>query len=149
MIPYFAVVFQSLSHVKLFATLWAAVCEASLSFMISCSLLRLMSIEFVMPSRHLILCHPILFLLSVFPSIRVSSNEPALCIRGPKCWRTSVLPMIIQGWFSLGLNTLISLPPKELSNIFFRTTIQKYHFFSSQPSLWFYSHIHTWLLEKT
>ena len=98
---------------------------AFLSFMISCSLLRLMSIELVMPSKLLIFCHPILFLLSVFPSIRVFSNEPALCIRWPMCWRTSLLPMIIQGWFSLGLNTLISLPPKELSNIFMRTTNSK------------------------
>jgi len=66
------------------ATLWTAACQASLSFAISQSLLRLMSIESMMPSNHLILCHPLLLLPSIFPSIRVFSNESALCIRWPK-----------------------------------------------------------------
>ena len=80
------VVVQSLSHVQLFATPWTAAHQASLSFTISHSFLKLMSIELVMPSNHLILCHPLLLLLSIFPSIRVLSNEPALRIRWPKFW---------------------------------------------------------------
>ena len=78
----FFVVVQSLSHVWLFATPWTAACQASLSC-ISWSLLKLMSIESVMPSNHLILCRPLLLLPSIFPSIRVLSNESALCIRWP------------------------------------------------------------------
>ena len=66
---------QLLSHVQLFVTPWTAACQASLSFTISRSLLKLMSIESVMPSNHLILCHPLLLLPAIFPSIRVFSNE--------------------------------------------------------------------------
>ena len=84
-----AVVVQKLSHVQLFATSWTAARQASLSFIISLSLLKLMSIESVMPSNHLILCHPLLPLPSLFPSIRVFSNELALCIRWPKYWSFS------------------------------------------------------------
>ena len=75
---------QLLSHVQLFAAPWTAVCQASLSFTISQSLLKLMSIDSVMPSNHLILYYPLLFLLSVFPSIRVFSNKLALHLRWPK-----------------------------------------------------------------
>ena len=74
---------QSLSHVRLFGTPWTAACQASLSITYSQSLLKLMSIELVMPSNHLILCHPLLLLPSIFPSIRVFSNESVLCIRWP------------------------------------------------------------------
>ena len=81
---------QSLSHVRFFATPWTAVSQASLSIINSQSLLKLMSIESVMPSNHLILCHPLLLLPSIFPSIRVFSNESALRIRGPKYWSFSV-----------------------------------------------------------
>ena len=82
------VVVQSLSHVRLFAFSWTAARQASLSFTISWSLLKLMSIESVMPSNHLILCS--LFLLpSIFPSIRVFSHESALCIKWPKYWSFS------------------------------------------------------------
>ena len=73
-----------LSHVQLFATLWTAARQVSLSVTNSWSLLKLMSIKSVMPSNHLILCHSLLFLLSIFPSIRVFSNKSALCIRWPK-----------------------------------------------------------------
>ena len=83
------VVVQSLSHVRLFATPGAAALQASLSFTISQSLLKLTSIESVMPSNHLILCHPLLLLSSIFPSIKVFSNESALCIRWPKYWSFS------------------------------------------------------------
>ena len=80
---------QSLSHVQLFATPWTATCQASLSIASSWSLHKLMSIELVVPSNHLILCHPLLLLPSIFPSIRVFSNESALCIRWPKYWSFS------------------------------------------------------------
>ena len=79
---------QYLSHVRLFVTPWAAARQASLSITSSWSLLKLISIELVMPSNHLILCHPLL-LPSGFPSIRVFSNELALCIRWPKYWSFS------------------------------------------------------------
>ena len=75
------VVIQSLSHVRLFVTPWMAARQASLSFTISWSLLKLMFIESVMPSNHLILCCPLLLLPSIFPGIKVFSNELALCIR--------------------------------------------------------------------
>ena len=78
--------FQSLSCVQLFVTPWTAACQASLSITNSRSLLKLMSIESVMPSNHLILCHPLLLLPSIFPSIRVFSNESAFCTRWPKYW---------------------------------------------------------------
>ena len=78
-----------LSYVRLFATLWIAAQQPSLSFTISWILLKLMSIELVMASNHLILCHPLLLLPSVFPSIRVFSHESALHIRWPKYWSFS------------------------------------------------------------
>ena len=77
---------QSLSHVQLIATPWTAACQASLSITNSQSLLKLMSIELVMPSNRVIFCHPVLLLPSVSPSIRVFSEESALCIRWPKYW---------------------------------------------------------------
>ena len=80
---------QSVSHVRLSATPWTAAPQASLSITNSRSLLRLMSIESVMPSNRLILCHPLLLLDSIFPSTRVFSNESALCIRWPKYWSFS------------------------------------------------------------
>ena len=83
---------QLLSRVLLFATPWTAGRQASLSITISWSLLKLMSIELVMPSNHLILCCPLLVTPSLFPSIRVFSNESGLCIRWPKCWSFSISP---------------------------------------------------------
>ena len=83
------VVVQSVSHVQLFVTPWTAACQASLSFTISQSLFKLMSTESVMPSKHVILCHPLLLLPSTFPSIRVFSNESSLHIRWPKYWSVS------------------------------------------------------------
>ena len=82
-------VVHSFSCVQLFATPWTVARQASLSFTISWSLLKLMSMESVMPSNHLILCHPLLFLPSIFPRIRVFSNKSALCIRWPKYWSFS------------------------------------------------------------
>ena len=80
---------QSLSHVQLFVTPWAAACQTFLSITNSRSLLKLRSFELLMLSNHLILCHPLLLLPSVFPSIRVFSNESALHIRWPKYWSFS------------------------------------------------------------
>ena len=85
MLPFSSV--QSLCHVRLFATPWTVARQASLSVTNSRSLFKLMSIESVMPSNRLILCHPLLLLPSIFPSIRVFSHELALCIRWPKYWR--------------------------------------------------------------
>ena len=136
---------------QLFATPWTTACQASLSFTVSQGLLRLMSPESMMPSNHLILCHPLLLLPLIFPSIRVFSNESALCIRGQGAGSSasaSVLSMNIQSWFPLGLTGLTSLPSKELSRIFSNTTVWKHQFLGTQPSLWSNSHIHTWLLEK-
>ena len=83
---------QSLSPVQLFATPWTAALQASLSFTTSLNLLKLMSIELVMPSNHLILCCPLLFLPSIFPNIRVFSNESPLRIKWPKYWSSSINP---------------------------------------------------------
>ena len=96
-------------------TPWTAALQASLSFPISRSLLRLMSVELMMLSNRLILCHLLLLLPSVFSSIRVFSDESALCIRWPKYWNfifTSVLPMHIQSPFPLGWTGWISLQSK-------------------------------------
>ena len=89
---------QSLSHVRLFATPWTAARQASLSITSSWSLPKLMSIESVMPSNHLILSHPLLLLPSIFPSIRVFSNESTLHIRWPKYWNFSFNIMISFQW---------------------------------------------------
>ena len=89
LLTYNIIIVQLLSHVWLFVTPWTAARQASLSFTISQSLLKLMSIESVIPSNHLILCHPLLLLPSIFLSIRVFSNESALGIRWPKYWRFS------------------------------------------------------------
>ena len=80
---------QSFSHVQIFATPWTAAHQASLSILNSQSMLKLMSVESVMPSNHLILCRPLLLLPSIFPSIRVFSKESVLCIRWPKYWSFS------------------------------------------------------------
>ena len=120
-----------LSRVWLFATSWIAAYQASLSFTISQSSIKLMSIESMMPSNHLILCHPLFLLPSVFRGIRVFSRESALHIRWSKYWSfslTIILPMNIQGWFPLGLTGLISFLSKGLSRVFSNTTIQKHQF---------------------
>ena len=145
---------QSLSHVRLFATLWTAACQASLSITNSRSLLRFMCIEFMMPSNHLILYQPLLLPPSTFPSIRVFSNESVLLIRWPKYWSfnsasASVLPMnTIQDWSLLGWTGWMSLQSKGLSRVFSNTTVKKHQFFSSQLSSQSNSHIHTWPQEK-
>ena len=125
------------SHSQLFMTLWTAACQASLSFTISWSLLKLMSIESVMPSNHLVLCHPLLLLPSIFPRIRVFSNESALCIRLPKYWSFSfsISPSNeYSGLISFGMNWL-DLQSKGLARVFSNTTFQNHQFFGAQLSL--------------
>ena len=128
---------QSLSHVRLFVTSWTTAHQASWSITYSWSLLKLMSIESVMPSNHLILCCSLLLLPSIFPSIRVFSNESVLCIG----WKTigvsalaSVLSMNIQDWFPSELTGLTSLLSKGLSRVFSNTTAQKHQLFGAQLS---------------
>ena len=138
--PALAVQFSSiqlLSHVQLFATPWTAAHQASLSITNSQNLLKLMSIESVMPSS-VILCHPLLLLPSIFPSIRVFSNESVLCIRWPKYWSFSFSISPSSGysdWFPLGWTGWISLKSKGLSRVFSNTAVQKHQFFGAQLSL--------------
>ena len=142
---------QSRSCDRIFVNRWTAVRQASLSITDTQSLLKLMFIKSVMPSNRLILCCPFLLLLSIFPSIRVFSNESILRIRWPKYWSFSFSispPKEFQDWFPLGWTGWISLQSKGLSRVFSNTTVQKHQFFGAQFSLWSNSHIHVWLLEK-
>ena len=135
------------SCVQLFVTPWTAARQASLSITNSRSLHKLMSIKVVMQSNHLILCLPLLFPSSIFPSIRVFSNESVLCIRQPEYWsfRFSISPSneysglnsFRMDWFNLLVvqGTLESLLQHHSS---------KHQFFGAQLSLWSNSHIHTW-----
>ena len=119
---------------------------ASLPFSISQSLLKLMSIESVMPSNHLILCHPLLFLPSVFPSISVFSSESALHIRWPKYWSfsCSISPSNeYSGLISFRIDRLDLLAVQGILQVFSNTVVPKHQFFSAQPSFWSNSHIHT------
>jgi len=126
-----------LSCVQLFETAWTAAHQASLPFTISWSLLKFMSIESVMPSNHLILCHPLLLLLSIFPSIRVFSYELALCSRWPKYWISFRISPSNEysGFFPLVSTGLVSLQSRGFSRVFSNTTVQKHQFFGTQPFL--------------
>ena len=129
---------QLLSCVRLFVTPWTAAHQASLSITNSQRLLKLMSIMLVMPSNHLILCSPLLLPPSIFPSIRVFSNESALLIRWPKYWSFSfsITPSNeYSGLISFRMDWLISLQSKGLSRVFSNTTVQKHQFFGAQLSL--------------
>ena len=133
------------NHAQIFVTTWTAACNASL-FTNSQSLLKLMSIESVMPANHLILCRPLL-LHSIFLIILVFFNESVLHIRWPKYWSLmfSISPSNeYSELFPLIFTGLISSLPKEG----FSTTVQKKQFFSAQLSLWFISPIYIRLLEK-
>ena len=144
------VVVQLLRHVQLCVTPWTAAHWASLSFTISWSLLKLMSIEWVMPSNNLIFCHPLLLLPSIFPGSGSFSVSWLFTSGGQNIGASvsaSVLLMNIQDWFSLGLTGLILLS-KGLSRVFSKTTVRKHQFFSTQLSLWSNCHFHTWLAEK-
>ena len=132
------VLVQLLSPVWLFTTPWTAAQRASLFFTISWSLLKLMSTESVIPSNRFILCHPLLFLPSIFPRVRVFSNELGLHLRWPEYWNFSFIispsneysGLISFGW--IGWNSLLS---KGLSRVFSNTTVQKHPFFNAQLSL--------------
>ena len=124
---------QSLSRVQLFATPWTAARQASLSITNSQSLLKVMSIDSVMPSNYLILCRPLLLRPSIFPSIRVFSNESALHIRWPKYWSFSfnINPSNELSWlisFRMDWLHLFEVT-KGLSRVFSKTTVQKHQFF--------------------
>ena len=142
---------QSLSRVWLFATPWTAACQASLPSTNSQSPPKSMSIESVLPSNHLVLCHHLLLLPSIFPSIRCFSNESALLIRWPKYGvsaSASVLPMNTQDLSALGWTGWISLQSKGLSRVFSNTTGQKHQLLGTRLSSPSNSNIHTWVLEK-
>ena len=135
---------QSLSRVRLFETPWTAARQTSLSWcgkdriINSQSLLKLMPIESVMPSNHLILCRPLLLLPSIFPSIRVLSNESALSIRGPKYWSFSfnISPSNeYSGLISFRMDWLDLLESKGFLRLFSNTTVQKHQFLGAQLSL--------------
>ena len=129
---------QLLSPVWLFATPWTAAHQASLSITNSWSSPKLMSIESVMPSNHLVLCRPLRLSPSIFPSIRVLSNEAALHIRSPKYWSFSfnISPSNEHsGLISFRIDGLISLYSKGLSRVFSNTRVQNNQFFGTQLSL--------------
>ena len=128
-----------------------AALQASLSFTISWSLLKLKSIDLVMPSNHLIVCCPLLLLPSVFPSIRVFPMSWLFVSGGQRIGvlaSASVLQMNFHDWFLLRLTGFIFLQSQGLLRVFSSTVVQKHQFFSAQPSLWSNSHISTWQLVK-
>ena len=145
------VLVQLLKHVRLFATPWITALKAFLSITNSRSSHRLTSTESVKPSSHLILCHPLLLLPPIPPSIRVFTKESTLRMRWPKYWNfsfASFLPKKSQGWSPLEWTGWISLQSKGLSRVFSNTTVQKHQFFGAQPSSQSNPHIHTWPEEK-
>ena len=145
------VVVQSLGRVQLFETLLTAVHQASLSFTNSWNLLKLMSIELVSHPTISSFVAPFPYCPEPFPasgSFPMSQLFPSGGQRTGASASESVFPVNIQDWVPLGLIGLISLLSKGLPRVFSSTTIQKYQFFSAQPSLWSNSHIHTWPLVK-
>ena len=139
---------QPLSHVRLFETPWTAARQSSLSITNSLSLLKLMSIQSVMPSNHPILCRPLLLPPSIFPSIRLFSNESVLHIRWPKYWSFSFsispssecsgLIAFRMDWFNL-----LAIHRTLKSLLQHQNTVQKHQFFGAQLSLCSNSYIHT------
>ena len=124
---------QLLSRVRLFATPWITACQSSLSITNSRRLLKLMPMESVMPSSHLIFCHPLLLLPPISPSIRVFSNESTLLMRWPKYWsfRFNINPSNEHpGLISFRMTGWISLQSTGLSRVFSNTTVQKHQFFA-------------------
>ena len=142
---------QSLICVQLSATPCTTALQASLSITNSWSPPKPISNELIMPSKHLMLCCPLLLLPSIFPSIRVFCNESTLCMRWPKYWSFSFSISLYSkhpGLISIRMDWWISLQSKGLSRVFSNTTVQKHQFFSAQLSSQSNSHIHTWPLEK-
>ena len=129
---------QSLSRIRLFATSWTAAHQASLSIINTWSLLKFISIASVMPSNYLILCRPLLLPPSIFPSIRVFSNESVLRIRWPKYWSFSfnISPSNeYSGLISFTMDWLDLLAVRGTLKVFSNTTVQKHQFFGTQLSL--------------
>ena len=129
---------QLLRRVWLFVTPWTAAHQASLPVTSSQNLLKLISVESVMPSNHLILWRPLLLPPSIFLNMRVFPMSWLFISVGQIFGASSsapILPMNIQGWFSLGLTDLISLQSQELSRVFSNTTVQKHQFFGAQLAL--------------
>ena len=144
----FVVVVQSLNCVWLSVTPRIPARQASLSITIYLSFLKLISTESVMSSKYLILCCPLLPLPSIFPSIRVFSNESSLSIRWPKYWNFTISPSNeYLGLISFKLTGLILLS-KGLSRVFSSTIDPIHQFFGARSSLWSNSHIHTLLLKN-
>ena len=142
---------QLLSRVWFFSTPWIAAHQASLFITNYWSPPKPMSIKSVMPFNHLILCCPLLLLPSIFPRIRVFSNELALHIRWPKYWSFSfnISPSNEHpGLISFRMDGWISVQSKGLSRVFSNTTVQKHQFFGAQLSSQSNSHIYTWPLQK-
>ena len=135
-----------LSRVRLFATLWTAACQASLSFTISWSLLKLMPFESIVLSNHLIVFVP----FSCLPFFPGWGSFPMswLFTLGDQSIGASVIPMNIQGWFPLGSTGLISWLSKGLSRVFSSITVWKHQCFGAHSFLWSNALIHTWLLQK-
>ena len=138
---------QSLSRVQLFATPWIAARQASLSITNSWSSPKLLSIESVMPSSHLILCHPLLLLPPIPPSFPMSQLFSWGGQSTGASALASVLPKNTPDWSPLEWAGWISLQSKGLSRVFSNITVQKHQFFDAQPSSQSNSHIHTWPLE--
>ena len=139
---------QFLRRVWLFGTSWTAAGQTFLSFTVSLSLLKFMSTELMMISNHFILCRSS-SCSQFFPASWSFPMSHLFTSGGQSIGASaSVLPIIIQGRFPLGLTGLISLLSKGLSRVFSSTTVQKHQFFGVHPSLWSNSHIHTGLLEK-
>ena len=135
---------QSLSCVRLFVTPWIAARQASLFITNSQSLLKLISIKSMKSSKHLILCHHLLFLPSIFPSIRVFSNESVLHIKWPKYWNFSfsISPSKeYVGLISFRIDWLDLLAVRGILGIFSSTIVQKHQFFGAQLSLWSNFHV--------
>jgi len=137
---------QLFSYVQLFTTPWTAAHHSSLFITNFRSLFKLMSIKLVMPSTHLILCYPLLLLLSIFPSIRVFSKESVLCIRWPKYWSFSISPSNeYSGLISFRIDLFDLLEVQGT----LKSLLQHHGSKASTLSLRSNSDIHTWLLEKS
>ena len=141
---------QSLSHLQLFASPWSMPGLPVLHYLLESA--QIMSIESMMLSNHVILCHSLLICLQSFPASGSFQMSQLFSSGGQSIGDSvsaSVLPMNIQDWFTLVLTSLISLHSKRLSRVFSNTTVQKHQFFGAQSSLWSNSHISLWPLEKS
>ena len=150
---YFLAVVQLFSCVQSFLTSWTTACQSTLSFTISQNLLKLVFIGLVRPYHHLVFCHLLSLLPSIFPSIRVIFQLSQFFTSDGRSTRASVsvsvLSMNVQDRFPLGLTGLICLQSKGLSRVLSNTTVHNHQLFSAQPSLGSNSDIHTCVVEKS